>query len=93
MSKTKNTTEVTLRSRNRFRFCSTTETIGADTSHTSTGKVNNVIKRTRASSVGRATVVGAGDSGVFKNNNGNSTPAVPRVMARVPGKDGPAPAR
>ncbi len=31
MSKTKNTMLVTLRSRKRLRFCSTTETIGADT--------------------------------------------------------------
>ena len=96
-SKQKNTTEVTLRSRKRLRFCSTTETIGADTSQTRVGKTKSETNFTRASSKmptaepGRVAPPTA--SGALRNIRGNNNAAEPRVRASVPGRDGPAPAR
>ena len=91
-SKTKATTVTTFLNKNRFSCCSTADTIGAETSHTNTGKTNHPVKRTRAS---EKTFDRIGDtaSGAFSHNNGSNSPIIPNVIASVPGCEVPAPAR
>jgi len=68
------------------------DTIGAETSQTSTGNTNNAVSCTRASARHPA-ARGAGESGAFTKRSGSRMPAAPSVIARVPGCDVPAPAR
>ena len=93
VSKIKNTTTVTRLSMKRLRLFSTIETIGAETSHTNTGKTNIPASFTRASIINPLRFDGLTTSGAFRINNGKIIAPIPTESASVPGKDAPEPAR